>query len=60
MSVIVYPHPMIEGVRYMIDAQDLLCQLVAIDSRNPALVPGGPGETAIADDATRQDEEAYA
>jgi acetylornithine deacetylase len=27
---------------------DLLARLVAIDSRNPALVPGGPGEAAIA------------
>jgi acetylornithine deacetylase len=27
--------------------QELLAQLVAIDSRNPALVPGGPGETTI-------------
>jgi acetylornithine deacetylase len=31
----------------MIGVDDLLAQLVAIDSRNPALVPGGPGETAI-------------
>jgi acetylornithine deacetylase/succinyl-diaminopimelate desuccinylase-like protein len=29
--------------------QSLLARLVAIDSRNPALVPGGPGETAAAD-----------
>jgi acetylornithine deacetylase len=29
-------------------AQELLAQLVAIDSRNAALVPGGPGEAAIA------------
>ncbi len=33
----------------MITTDDLLAQLVAIDSRNPALVPGGPGETAITD-----------
>src|SRR6185503_16148181 len=33
----------------MLTAQDLLARLVAIDSRNPALVPGGPGETAITD-----------
>jgi len=33
----------------MTTAQSLLARLVAIDSRNPALVPGGPGETAIAD-----------
>jgi acetylornithine deacetylase len=31
----------------MIGIDDLLAQLVSIDSRNPALVPGGPGETAI-------------
>jgi acetylornithine deacetylase len=31
----------------MITTDALLIQLVAIDSRNPALVPGGPGETAI-------------
>src|SRR4051812_37267968 len=27
---------------------DLLARLVAVDSRNPSLVPGGPGEAAIA------------
>jgi acetylornithine deacetylase len=32
----------------MIATDELLAQLVAIDSRNPALVPGGPGEAAIA------------
>jgi acetylornithine deacetylase len=31
----------------MTGIDDLLAQLVAIDSRNPALVPGGPGEAAI-------------
>src|SRR5262245_30889180 len=31
----------------MSQIQELLAQLVSIDSRNPALVPGGPGETAI-------------
>jgi acetylornithine deacetylase/succinyl-diaminopimelate desuccinylase family protein len=30
-------------------AQSLLARLVAIDSRNPALVPGGPGEAVVAD-----------
>ncbi|HEX9440844.1 MAG TPA: hypothetical protein VF909_14255, partial [Roseiflexaceae bacterium] len=29
--------------------QDLLAQLVAIDSRNPALAHDGPGEAAIAE-----------
>src|SRR5262245_31574079 len=33
--------------RGMITTEELLARLVAIDSRNPALVPGGPGETAI-------------
>jgi acetylornithine deacetylase len=33
--------------RDMTTVDDLLAQLVAIDSRNPALVPGGPGEGAI-------------
>src|SRR5258706_927551 len=33
----------------MTTAQSLLARLVAIDSRTPALVPGGPGEGAIAD-----------
>jgi acetylornithine deacetylase len=32
----------------MSQLQELLARLVAIDSRNPALVPDGPGETAIA------------
>ena len=31
----------------MTTAQNLLARLVAIDSSNPALVPGGPGETTI-------------
>nr|MBP9107595.1 hypothetical protein [Gemmatimonadaceae bacterium] len=30
------------------DAIALLRQLVAVDSRNPSLVPGGPGEGAVA------------
>jgi acetylornithine deacetylase len=33
----------------MIITQDLLAQLVAIDSRNPALAHDGPGEAAIAE-----------
>jgi acetylornithine deacetylase/succinyl-diaminopimelate desuccinylase family protein len=33
----------------MTTAQNLLARLVAIDSRNPALMPGGPGEAAITD-----------
>ncbi len=32
----------------MTSVQDLLTRLVAIDSRNPALVPGAPGEPQIA------------
>lgn len=31
-----------------VDAVDLARTLVRIDSRNPTLVPGGPGETAVA------------
>ena len=30
------------------DAVALLCDLVRVDSRNPSLVPGGPGESPIA------------
>ena len=31
------------------DALALTRELVAIDSRNPTLVPGGPGERAVAE-----------
>ena len=34
--------------RYSLDPVDLTESLVAIDSRNPDLVPGGPGESACA------------
>ena len=34
--------------RYSLDPVDLTAALVAIDSRNPDLVPGGPGESACA------------
>jgi acetylornithine deacetylase len=32
----------------MVQVEDLLRQLIAIDSRNPSLAPDGPGEAAIA------------
>lgn len=38
---------------YTLDVTDLLARLVSFDSVNPDLVPGGAGETAIADYCSR-------